>query len=91
MILRGEIEALAVLACRPDLVHLERIEHSSDPAHGRKWDKLRRTRAYQPVLRDIRTIAPTGWYGSPGHATGQTIREFRLEARDLMGAKESKK
>jgi creatinine amidohydrolase len=65
----GEIEALAVLACRPDLVHLERIDYSSEHSRGRKWDKLRRTRAYQPVLRDIRTIAPTGWYGSPEHAT----------------------
>jgi creatinine amidohydrolase len=41
----------------------------SEHTHGRKWDKLRRTRAYQPVLTDIRTIAPTGWYGNPEHAT----------------------
>lgn len=65
----GEIEALAVLAYRPDLVHLDRIEYSSDHGHGRKWDRLRRTRSYQPVLRDIKTIAPTGWYGAPEHAT----------------------
>ena len=65
----GEIEALAVLAYRPDLVHLDRIDFSSDHSHGRKWDKLRRTRSYQPVLRDITTIAPTGWYGAPEHAT----------------------
>jgi creatinine amidohydrolase len=65
----GEIEALAVLACRPELVHLERIDYSSDHSHGRQWDRLRRTRSYQPVLRDIRTIAPTGWYGAPEHAT----------------------
>ncbi|UCF77109.1 MAG: creatininase family protein, partial [Betaproteobacteria bacterium] len=65
----GEIEALAVLAYRPDLVHLDRIDYSSDHSHGRQWDKLRRTRSYQPVLRDIRTIAPTGWYGAPEHAT----------------------
>ena len=32
-------------------------------------DKLRRTRSYQPVLTDIRNIAPTGWYGSPAGAT----------------------
>ena len=65
----GEIEALAVLAYQPDLVHLDRIDYSSDHSHGRKWDKLRRTRSYQPVLRDIKTIAETGWYGSPEHAT----------------------
>ena len=65
----GEIEALAVLAYRPDLVHLDRIDYSSDHAHGHKMDKLRRTRSYQPVLTDIRSIAPTGWFGSPQHAT----------------------
>jgi creatinine amidohydrolase len=65
----GEIEALAVLAYRPDLVHLDRIDYSSDATQGRKWDKLRRTRAFQPVLRDIKTICPTGWYGAPEHAT----------------------
>jgi creatinine amidohydrolase len=58
-----------VLAYQPDLVHLDRIDYSSDHSHGRKWDKLRRTRSYQPVLRDIKTIAETGWYGSPEHAT----------------------
>ena len=65
----GEIEALAVLAHRPDLVHLDRIEHASDASRARKWDRLRRTRSYQPVLTDIRTICPTGWYGAPEHAT----------------------
>ena len=56
------------MAYRPDLVHLDRIDYSSDQSHGRKWDKLRRTRSYQPVLTDIRTIAATGWYGAPEHA-----------------------
>ena len=50
----GEIEALAVLANRPELVHLDRIDYSSDHTHGHKMDKLRRTRSYQPVLTDIR-------------------------------------
>jgi creatinine amidohydrolase len=67
----GEIEALAVLATRPELVHLDRIENSSDHAHGHRMDKLRRTRSYQPVLTDIRSIAPTGWFGAPRHATVQ--------------------
>ena len=67
----GEIEALAVLAYRPELVHLDRIDYSSDHSHGHKWDKLRRTRSYQPVLTDIRTIAATGWFGSPQHATAE--------------------
>jgi creatinine amidohydrolase len=72
----GEIEAHAVLAYRPELVHLDRIEQSSDHGHGRKWDKLRRTRSFQPVLTDIRTIAPTGWYGSPERATAEKGRRM---------------
>jgi creatinine amidohydrolase len=32
-------------------------------------DKLRRTRSFQPVLSNIRAIAPTGWYGDPQPAT----------------------
>ncbi|MDQ1409609.1 MAG: creatinine amidohydrolase [Acidobacteriaceae bacterium] len=67
----GEIETLAVMAYRPELVHLERIDNSSDHAHGKKIDGLRRTRSYQPVLTDVRSIAPTGWYGSPQHATAE--------------------
>jgi len=65
----GEIEALAVLATRPELVHLDRVEGGSDPRVGRQMDKLRRTRAFQPVLTDIRNIAPSGWYGDPSAAT----------------------
>jgi creatinine amidohydrolase len=65
----GEIEALAVLAHRPALVHLDRVGNSSDPERGREMDRLRRTRSYQPVLTDIRSIAPTGWFGTPQRAT----------------------
>ncbi len=72
----GEIETLAVLAWRPELVHLERIDYSSDPQHGHKMDSLRRTRSYQPVLTDVRSIAPTGWYGSPQHATVEKSRRM---------------
>src|SRR5436189_4480210 len=75
----GEIEALAVLANRPELVHLDRIDYSSDHQHGHKMDRLRRTRSYQPVLTDIRSIAPTGWFGSPQHATIEKGRNM-LEA-----------
>jgi creatinine amidohydrolase len=72
----GRIEALAVLGVHPDLAHLERVENSSDPIQGARVDHLRRTRAYQPVLRDIRSIAPTGWYGDPRGATVEQAREL---------------
>ena len=84
----GEIEALAVLACRPDLVHLDRIDYSSDHNHGRKWDRLRRTRSYQPVLTDIRTICPTGWYGAPEHATIDKAQKMLNDIADAI-AKEA--
>jgi creatinine amidohydrolase len=80
----GEIEALAVLAERPELVHLDRIEHSSDPAHGHKMDRLRRTRSFQPVLTDIRSIAPTGWFGSPQHATAEKGRRMIAAVADAI-------
>jgi creatinine amidohydrolase len=82
----GEIEALAVLAHRPELVHLDRIDCSSDASHGRKWDRLRRTRSYQPVLRDIRTIAPTGWYGAPEHATVDKGLKMLADIADAIAA-----
>ena len=84
----GEIEALAVLACRPDLVHLDRIDYSSDHTRGRKWDKLRRTHSYQPVLTDIRSIAPTGWFGSPQPATADKGHKMLSDICDAI-AKEA--
>ena len=80
----GEIEALAVLAYRPDLVHLDRIDYSSDHSHGHKMDKLRRTRSYQPVLTDIRSIAPTGWFGSPQHATAEKGTRMITDIADAI-------
>lgn len=80
----GEIEALAVLAYRPELVHLDRIDYSSDHAHGQKMDALRRTRSYQPVLTDVRSIAPTGWYGSPQHATVEKARRMLNAVADSI-------
>jgi creatinine amidohydrolase len=80
----GEIEALAVLACRPDLVHLDRVQRSSDEQRGRKMDKLRRTAAYQPVLTDIRSIAPTGWYGTPEKATAEKGQQMVDDIADAI-------
>ncbi len=84
----GEIEALAVLAHRPELVHLDRIDYSSDHQHGRKMDKLRRTRSFQPVLTNVLSIAPTGWYGSPEHATAEKGVRMLREIADAI-AKEA--
>jgi len=84
----GEIEALAVLSYRPELVHLDRIDDSSDHERGTIMDKLRRTRTFQPVLTDIRSIAPTGWYGSPEHATVEKAMRMLDDIADAI-AKEA--
>ena len=80
----GEIEALAVLAHRPDLVHLDRIAGSSDHGHGNHMDSLRRTRNYQPVLTDIRTIAPSGWFGAPEKATAEKGHRMLADIADAI-------
>jgi creatinine amidohydrolase len=51
-------------------------------------DKLRRTRAYQPVLTDIRSIAPTGWFGSPQQATAEKGARMLVDIADAI-AKEA--
>ncbi len=82
----GEIEALAILAHRPELVHLDRIDYSSDAEHGRRMDKLRRTHTFQPVLTDIRSIAKTGWYGSPEHATIEKAQQMLSDIADAISS-----
>jgi creatinine amidohydrolase len=83
----GELETLAVLAYRPELVRLDRLDTSSDHQHGRKMDVLRRTRSYQPVLTDVRAIAPTGWYGSPQNATEEKSRRVITAIADAIATR----
>jgi creatinine amidohydrolase len=72
----GELEVLPVLAYDPSLVHLERATNPSSPEPARKIDALRRGRAGYPFLKDIREIAPTGWYGEPQNATQERAELF---------------
>ncbi|MBI2087930.1 MAG: creatininase family protein [Deltaproteobacteria bacterium] len=72
----GEIEVLPILAYDSSLVHLERATNPSPPERARRIDSLRRGRAAYPFLKDIRELAPTGWYGEPGKATPEKAREF---------------
>lgn len=80
----GEIEALAVLAHHPRLVHLDRIGHGSDERRGRSMDHLRRTRAYQPVLADIRNVAANGWYGTPQRANVESAQRMIAGVADAI-------
>jgi creatinine amidohydrolase len=84
----GEIEALSILPDYGHLVHLERVERSSEKRQGEHMDKLRRTRAYVPILTDIRSIAPTGWYGNPVPATVERGRKMITDIADAI-AKEA--
>jgi creatinine amidohydrolase len=72
----GELEVLPILAYEPSLVHLERATNPSPPERARQIDSLRRGRAAYPLLRDIREIAPTGWYGEPQKATAEKAETF---------------
>lgn len=72
----GELEVLPILAYEPSLVHLDRATNSSPSERAKKVDSLRRGRAAYPFLRDIREIAPTGWYGEPQKATVEKAKVF---------------
>ncbi len=72
----GELEVLPILAYDPSLVHLERATNPSPAERAKKIDGLRRSRAAYPFLKDIREIAPTGWYGEPQKATAEKARKF---------------
>jgi creatinine amidohydrolase len=85
----GEIEALAVLAYRPELVHLDRVTGSSDAGLGHKMDKLRRTKNFIPVLTDIRSIAPSGWFGKPEHATVDKGHRMLADVADAVAREAS--
>lgn len=52
-------------------------------------DKLRRTRTFQPVLTDIRSIAATGWYGKPEHATVEKAQRMLADVAAAIAAEAS--
>jgi creatinine amidohydrolase len=60
----GLLEALAVLAYDPSLVHLERGTNPAPRGEAGKMDMLRRRREVHTVVSDVREIASTGWYGT---------------------------
>lgn len=80
----GMIEAWAVLSCRPDLVHLDRAQDAGDRKRGELADRLRRSRTFQPVLDDVRVMAPAGWYGEPAGATAEDAAGFVAAVADRI-------
>ncbi|TGE39109.1 creatininase family protein [Desulfosporosinus fructosivorans] len=59
----GALEVLPVLAYCPDFVKLDRATNPSPYEVAKEVDALRRSKSVYPLLKDIRQIAPTGWYG----------------------------
>lgn len=74
----GAIEAAAVMGWDPDLVRYDQLDASMESPGERVADRARRGRAYQTVLRDIREISSSGWYGTAKQVSpddGQSLME----------------
>lgn len=82
----GELEALPVMVYDASLLKLDRATNPSPMAGGRRIDAIRRNRSVQPVLTDIRQIAPTGWYGDPRRADPEKARRVVDGVADHIAA-----
>lgn len=72
----GGLEALAVLAYDPDLVHNERAGDSTRPAKAAAMDEMRRSREVYGYITDVTEIDSEGWYGNPQWATQAEAADF---------------
>lgn len=72
----GAIEAAAVLGYRPELVRYDQLDPAQDSPGERPADHARRGRSFQTVLRDIREISDSGWYGSSQRVSDDEGREL---------------
>ena len=81
----GEIEALAVLAHRGPISCISTASTiRPTTSTATRWTGCAARAAYQPVLTDIRSIAPTGWFGSPQHATVEKGRRMLTDIADAI-------
>ena len=72
----GGLEALAVMAYDPDLVHNERAGDSTRPEKAAAMDAMRRSREVYGYITDVTEIDADGWYGEPEWATGALAGDF---------------
>lgn len=81
----GGLEALAVLAYDPDLVHTERAGDSTRPEKAAAMDAMRRSHEVYGFITDVTEIDSDGWYGEPGWAASQTAGDFAgVVAADIV-------
>lgn len=80
----GGIEAMAVMARDPALVHLDRAGTSTRPETAIALDAMRRNPETHGYITDVTEIDEDGWYGNPGWATPELARDFAVRvARDI--------
>lgn len=72
----GGIEALAVMAHDPDLVHMDRAGDVSRSPRATAMDRLRRDREVYGYITDVTEIDTEGWYGDPSWATPERAVDF---------------
>jgi len=71
----GGIEAMAVLAHDPALVHRD-DGGAARTDHAEAMDAVRRDRDVRGYVTDVTEIDPQGWYGHPGWATSARAATF---------------
>lgn len=84
----GGIEALAVMASDPTLIHLDRASDATRPDDAIAMDEMRRNRETHGYITDVTEIDAEGWYGDPGWANLESAAHFASEvageiARDV--------
>ena len=72
----GGIEAMAVMAHDPDLVHVERAGDATRPDHAIALDEMRRDAETHGYITDVTEIDDDGWYGNPTWATQELADGF---------------
>ncbi len=72
----GGIEAMAVMAHDPGLVHTDRAGEATRPDRAVALDKMRRDGETRGYITDVTEIDDQGWYGDPGWATEELANGF---------------
>lgn len=81
----GGLEALAVLAKNPELVHTDRAGDSTRPEKAAAMDAMRRSHEVYGFITDVTEIDADGWYGEPDWAASQAAGDFAgIVAADIV-------